>query len=338
MATLSILPSGRWRAQVRKKGYTKTGTFDTKREAKDWASAIEVQINQVVHTGHIRPRGFTIGKAIELYAESVEMPGRTKRASIARLQNFFDKTPPENLAIRLRDFIDERIAGGTGGVTIAQDLSYLATVLDWARHVRKLDVSGDPVREERKGLKYRKLDTRSKERDRLPTQAELDALFDLWDNNPRQTIPMSTLVRFALASGMRLGEICGITIEDVDRDNHTVIIRQRKDPQKKKHNDQVVPLLPDAWTIIEPRLKGRGRIFPYNPRSVSAAFTRGCKTCGIVDLRFHDLRHAAATEFFRKGLTIELVAIITGHKSWQNLKRYTNLSASDVHAALGGRS
>ena len=40
------------------------------------------------------------------------------------------------------------------------------------------------------------------------------------------------------------------------------------------------------------------------------------------------------TEFFRMGLPIQLVAIITGHKSWENLRRYTELNADDVHKHL----
>jgi len=48
-------------------------------------------------------------------------------------------------------------------------------------------------------------------------------------------------------TAMRLGEICRIAVEDVDRQARTVIIRDRKDPKRKQGNDQTVPLLPDAW-------------------------------------------------------------------------------------------
>jgi len=51
-------------------------------------------------------------------------------------------------------------------------------------------------------------------------------------------------------------------------------------------------------------------------------------------LKFHDLRHAATVQLFRMGLDIPRVAIITGHKSWENLRRYTNLTAEDVHNGI----
>jgi integrase len=144
---------------------------------------------------------------------------------------------------------------------------------------------------------------------------------------------------------MRLSEACGIKVEDVDRKNHTVWIRKRKDPRKKETNDQQVPLLPKAWEIVEPLIEGRdsGQIFEgANPRSVSAAFTRACKRVKpqIIDLHAHDLRHAAITSFFTDyGLDIPHASLLSGHKTWAQLKRYSNLKPSDVFAkiAKGGK-
>jgi integrase len=72
------------------------------------------------------------------------------------------------------------------------------------------------------------------ERDREPTPAELEQLFAHWRDNKRQKIPMATLCAFALATSTRQNEICSIKVEDVDADNRTVTIRDRKDPQKKE--------------------------------------------------------------------------------------------------------
>ncbi|MNT97828.1 site-specific tyrosine recombinase XerC [compost metagenome] len=54
----------------------------------------------------------------------------------------------------------------------------------------------------------------------------------------------------------------------------------------------------------------------------------------IDNLRWHDLRHEAASRFFEKGLHPMEVASITGHKSMQMLKRYTHLRAEDLVAKL----
>ena len=336
MATYSKLPSGRWRVQVRRGDIYRAHTFDLKRQAKTWATEIEAQALQVQAGGYITPKGLTIGKLVQMYSDNVKEGGRTRNACLTRLQRALDRTKPHTLPFALRDFIDSRQAAGAGGVTIAQDLSYLATALGWGRHTKRFDVDPEVARDARRSLKHRKLDTRSQSRERLPAQDELDALYKLWDENERQLIPMSILVQFALVSAMRLGEICRIRIEDVDFDRKTVLIKQRKDPKRKANNDQVVPLVGDALAMIQKQIghKTTGRIFPYSSRSASAAFTRACKSLGIENLRFHDLRHAATVQLFRMGLDIPRVAMITGHKSWENLRRYTNLTAEDVHNAI----
>jgi integrase len=336
MATYTKLPSGRWRVQIRKSGFYRSQTFDLKRQATKWATEIEAQIQQVKSGGLITPTGLTVGKLVKLYRENVKEGGRTRNACLSRLESALSQTKPQNLPFALRDFIDSRQAAGAGGVTIAQDLSYLASALDWGRHSKRFDVNPNVAREARSSLKHRKLDTRSQLRERIPTQEELVALYKLWDENPRQQIPMSRLVKFALASAMRQSEICRIQIEDVDFESKTVLIRQRKDPKRKTSNDQIVPLVGDALAIIKKQIGPRqiGRIFPYNPSSVSTAFTRARKNLGIEDLTFHDMRHAATVQLFRMGLDIPRVSMITGHKSWETLRRYTNLTAEDVHNAV----
>lgn len=65
--------------------------------------------------------------------------------------------------------------------------------------------------------------------------------------------------------------------------------------------------------------------FPYNSKSVSAAFTRACKCLEIKGLRFHDLRHECASWLFELGWEIPRVAGVTGHQSWATLQRYVHL-------------
>ena len=68
MATITKLPSGRWRAQVRRRDINRSHTFNLKREANDWATEIEAQANQVQAGGYFTPKGLTIGKLVKLKA------------------------------------------------------------------------------------------------------------------------------------------------------------------------------------------------------------------------------------------------------------------------------
>ncbi|WP_283805890.1 tyrosine-type recombinase/integrase [Bradyrhizobium sp. ARR65] len=133
---------------------------------------------------------------------------------------------------------------------------------------------------------------------------------------------------------------------DFDARGRMLLIRNRKDPRKKKGNDQRIPLLDvsgyDACKIIEEQ--GRfsnireGRIFPYSGRSVGTAFRRQCQKLKIDDLHFHNLRHEATSRLFETGLSIEQVALVTGHKDWKMLRRYTHLRPETLHSIRAVRS
>jgi integrase len=340
MPSIFQIPSGRWRVQVRAGGTYKNAVFDKKRDAVDWARTVETQAKLVKVQGYAPPPpAATFADLIDRYLElHTQEPGKTKAATLEMLKaDQFGKIRLGAIsALAFRDFVDRRVKDGAGGVTIAGDLSTISAVLKWGRHARRLDLPVGLALDARRDLPYRGLRTRSNERDREPTDAELARLYMHWDANDRQRIPMTTICQFALATAMRQDEICRIQIEDVDHIARTVIIRDRKDPREKAGNDQVVPLLPAAWAIVEPILRERsvGSVFPYNSASVSTAFTRACQALGIKDLHFHDLRHRATADLFRMGLDIPRVALMTGHKTWAQLRRYTNIKPADVHAAV----
>ena len=65
------------------------------------------------------------------------------------------------------------------------------------------------------------------------------------------------------------------------------------------------------------------------------AWERARQRGGIDDLRFHDLRHEAISRFFEMGLSIPEVALISGHKDYRMLARYTHLRAEDLVKRLG---
>lgn len=343
MASYTKLPSGKYRARIRVNGQYRSSTFKSKTAARRWAAQIEGQLYDSAAGIKRKVPGMTVGDLVTSYIdEVVEVPnakiGRTKRNTLKMLEKRLANVRLESIEAGLDQFITSRQKEGAGGVTIAADLSFLSSVLRWADVVKKIAVDGLAARRARSALTVRGMETRSQERERIPTEAELKALYAHWGKMKRQKIPMERVVKFALASGMRQGEICRILIEDIDWDKKTVLIRERKDPKDKEKNDQIIPLVGDSIDLAKEQAGKRktGRLFPYNSRSASASFTRGTADLGIDDLNFHDLRHAATTEFFRMGLPIQLVALITGHKSWETLRRYTNLSAADVHKHLEG--
>ncbi|MEK7914534.1 tyrosine-type recombinase/integrase [Burkholderia contaminans] len=83
-----------------------------------------------------------------------------------------------------------------------------------------------------------------------------------------------------------------------------------------------------------------GRVFGTTTNAVLCIWKRMLKEASrddpeIKTLRWHDLRHEAASRLFEKRLHPMEVASITGHRSMQMLKRYTHLKPESLLARLG---
>jgi integrase len=87
----------------------------------------------------------------------------------------------------------------------------------------------------------------------------------------------------------------------------------------------VVRMPPEASAVIDTMPKIATEIFPFTTDAITAAFTRACKVLDIDDLHFHDLRHEGVSRLFEVGRTIPQAASVSGHRSWQSLRRYTHL-------------
>lgn len=212
-------------------------------------------------------------------------------------------------------------------------------VVSHAAAVHGLPVKVEPVDLARIALKRLGLIGKSNERDRRPTEEELEALIAHFDTNDRQVIPMGRIIKFAIATAMRQEEICRVRWSDLNTRTKMLTIRDRKDPRQKRGNDQRIPLLAvsgfDALALIEEQRAVRAneddRIFPFHHRSAGTAFSRACRDLEIEDLHFHDLRHEATSRLFEAGFAIEQVALVTGHKDWKMLRRYTHLKPESLH-------
>jgi integrase len=71
------------------------------------------------------------------------------------------------------------------------------------------------------------------------------------------------------------------------------------------------------------------------PDQVSVTFRRVCRKKGIVDFRFHDLRHTAASWLRMEGADIHTVAQLLGHKDLRMAAGYQHLSPAFLADAVG---
>ena len=124
-------------------------------------------------------------------------------------------------------------------------------------------------------------------------------------------------------------------------------IRDRKDPREKDGNNQRIPLLAvtgyDALALIEgaaghPRQRGSNASFPTTTNQRARLSRAPARDLSIKDLHFHDLRHEGTSRLFEAGFRIEQVALVTGHKDWKMLRRYTHLRPESLHALAASRA
>ncbi len=96
-----------------------------------------------------------------------------------------------------------------------------------------------------------------------------------------------------------------------------------------------IPLSTRAINVIQtlPRSLD-GRLLSTTSNAARCVWKRTLKEIGIKGLRWHDLRHEAASRLFEKGLHPLEVASITGHKSLTMLRRYTHLRPEDLALKL----
>lgn len=321
-------------------------TFVSREDAKHWALEAERQIDRGQSPTKSRiARMRTLADLIDLHIADMKevgrAPGRSKLATLEMLRRELgSKTILELDRDRIIQFGRRRSAGGAGPVTLSMDIGAIKLVISHAAAVHGLPISTEGLDLARIALKRLGLIGKSNERDRRPTEEELQALFAHFDANVRLTIPMSRIIKFAIATAMRQEEICRVTWSDLNERTKMLTIRDRKDPRAKKGNDQRIPLLTvsgyDAMALIEEqralRANDDDRIFPHHHKSAGTAFTRACRDLKIEDLHFHDLRHEGTSRLFEAGFAIHQVALVTGHKDWKMLRRYTHLKPEALHA------
>lgn len=357
MATI-VKRGPRWRAQVRRSGNgSLSKTFATRADAAAWARDVEHKIDrgQSVEAGR-RVKFSDLETAYRADLAASKGMSRSKDQALANIATMLGGRRLAELNTRaFIDFCQRREAQGAGPATILQDLSYIGTMLRHGGALVGAETAAatalGALEAARRTLRHSGRVAKPQERDRRPTDDELAKLIEHWSASPRQSIPMIDITLFAIGTAMRLGEIVGLDWQHLDQASRTIVIRERKHPTKKATNHQKVPLPIDVCTVagrpVDPveimlrqpsAWRREGRIFPHAAQSVSRAFQRATEDLGIEDLHFHDLRHDGASRLFEAGWPIERVAMVTGHRDWNMLRRYTQLRAEDFHRPAAPRA
>lgn len=316
-----------WQVRIRKRGFpAQVKTFRTKSEAEAWAKVTESEMVRGVWQDRREAESTTLSEALDRYAREVSSTkkGTAQELSIIAKLKESELAPLYLGAIQGKHvalYRDSLIADGYKPATIKRRLAVLSHVYTIADKEWGIDGLYNPV--PRVAIK-----TPNNARDRRLHAGEEEKLLEgarEYGGN------LESIIRFALETAMRRGEIAAMRWSRIEKDGNVLVV-----PKTKNGDLRRVPLSTTATAILHdlPR-RIDGKVWGVRADSITQAFGRLCDRVGIEDLHFHDLRHEATSRLFEKGLNPMQVAAITGHKTLTMLKRYTHLRAEDLARLLG---
>lgn len=325
MASIQKIAQG-WRAQIKKLGVRDSRLFATRREAVTWAAQRELEIVNRAKTP--LPDQHTLRQALRRYADEVSPKHKGEHWEQVRLSAFEFYRLPLDLPLsqitaqHVADFRDSRGAK-VGPASVRREMNLLSSVFESAR-LEWGWIDENPCGDVRRPPP-------SPHRERTITTREMRAMLRGMKYGPDvRNLTQAVAVCFlaALSTGMRAGELCGLTWARVF-DDHVHL------PTTKNGKARNVPLSRRARRYIG-LMRGfdDAMVFGITTRQLDALFRKHRHKLGLSGFTFHDSRHTAATMMAKRVDVLTLCKIM----GWSDPKMamvYYNPSVSDIAASLG---
>lgn len=349
-----------WRAEIRRRGYKPAyRTFDTKQQAQQWARRTEGDMDSGAHLDRSESERTTLREALERYRRDIVPEKRHPYQENRRIDRWLDHDLSYRTLASLRgtDFAkyrDDRRSAGRAENTIRLELQIVSHLFEIARKEWGMEGLLNPMNNIRKP-------SGSNARDRRLRPGEFDTLHVLLSSSGNRWA--ASAFELAIETSLRQSALFSIRWEWLDLPNRLIKFPPDARGADNKSVPAVLPLSRRAVAVlrymaaisegleerlarslygpvnVNPSVLG-GRIFGTTINAVLCAWKKAIKSASSSDpevktLRWHDLRHEAASRFFEKGLHPMEVASITGHRSMQMLKRYTHLKPESLLDRLG---
>jgi integrase len=139
---------------------------------------------------------------------------------------------------------------------------------------------------------------------------------------------LAALVIVAMETGMRRGELLGLTWDRVDLSRGVIRLEVTKSGKRRE-----VPMRQAVYDILaampEPR---QGRV--WKVKSTRTAWETAVEAAGLDDFHWHDLRHDFASKFVMRGGSLPALQAILGHASLTMTMRYAHLAPGHLRAEI----
>lgn len=321
----------KYEVQIRRKGFAPISrSFHKHSDAEEWARFMETQADRGALPTPLKVLDqHKVKDLLVRYRDEISIKKRSYYSEKHAL-NFLIRQPFANLSLaevtaaKICDYRDARLKDVKPG-TVRRDLALLKHTFDMAEREWNIPIRENPLN------KIAKIKPQAGRSRRLSDE-EFKALQDALalTKNPY----VMPIIRFALATGMRRGEILQMNWKDVDFNDKTLHI-----PVTKNGHARTIPLSSHALAVLHEQPKRKGRkhklVFPLTGNGFQQAWERLRDRAGLKDLHFHDLRHEAITRFVERGLSVQEVALISGHRDYRMLFRYTHLKPENLVEKLG---
>lgn len=324
MASINKRGTKQWNVRIRRKGYPlQTATFEKREDAETWARDVESKMDKGAFLCSKEAERTSLHEALDRYIEEyapslADHQREVNRAKFLQKRKIAQMSLAKVRGMDIAAFIKEREAEGVAGNTIRLDLATFSRLFETARKDWGMEYLDNPVKKARKPKV-------SRGRERRLQDGEEEKLLK---HAPEDFGPV---IKFALETAMRRGEIAALRWENVKLKESIVFL-----PKTKNGAARTVPLSPAALSVLKELPRDiKGSVFRMVPDDITKAMKKARAGAKLKDLRFHDLRHEAVSRLFEKtNLDIMQIQMITGHKTLQMLARYTHLRAVDLVKSL----
>ena len=325
-----------YRVEVRLKGYPpQRATFRRKTDAGKWGQSQEAAIRERRHFKTAEAQKHTLAELVDRYIKDV-LPTKPKQARDQSQQlgwwrdeigayTLADVTPALISQCRDKLLAGKTNRGQRSPSTVTRYMAALShaftvAVNEWGW------MENSPMRKVKKPREPRG-------RVRFLSEEERERLLEacLQSNNPY----LYLVVVIALSTGMRQGEIMGMTWDEVDLTLGRITLYDTKNREIR-----VVPLAGRAFELMSGHAKVKRTdsrlVFPSKtnaekPIDLRTPWIRALRGADIENFRFHDLRHSAASYLAMNGASLTEIAEVLGHKTLAMVSRYAHLS--EAHTA-----
>lgn len=136
----------------------------------------------------------------------------------------------------------------------------------------------------------------------------------------------------AYASGLRVSEVTGLRVADIDSGRMMIRIERGKGGKQRyvMLSAQLLSILRTYWRLARPGhwlFPGRDADRPIDPATLHAACRSARAAAGIdKKVTVHILRHSFATHLLESGVDIRVIQVLLGHAHLSTTARYTHVS------------